>query len=160
MEKDFFTKPYDTALFAYAVLKRLGRGKVDTLEQRINSQKTQYLSQAFGVSPVYWFNLYLRGPYSPDLAHDLFKIKEKNIEIKTDKFIVEELESKFDNLKKFIEGKSLRDLELTATLHWLLRVAKFPLAKSKQKLVELKNTKPTEMVPVIRSVKELLKYTS
>ena len=157
LRNDFFAKPYDATLLTASILKRLGSGNVDSFEQRLKSQKIQYLAQIFGVSPIYPFNLYLRGPYSPDLAHDLFRIKEKNIEVKVDKFIAEDLEDRFNRLNNFIKGKSTRQLELIATLHWLLKIAKLSLIEAKRQLVEIKNVNHVEMKYTIQSVNEFIK---
>ena len=85
-----FKKAYDAVLFAASILKRLDSGDLETFEQRLKSQKVYYLAQVFGVSPAYNFNLYLRGPYSPGLAYDLFKLKENGIEVKSEEFVAEE----------------------------------------------------------------------
>ncbi|MFH1392437.1 MAG: hypothetical protein ABIG90_02020 [bacterium] len=77
METNIFKKQYDDTLLAYSVLKRLGAGNVNIFKERLKSQKIQYFAQLFEVSPVYVFNLYLRGPYSPDLAYDLYEIKKE-----------------------------------------------------------------------------------
>jgi len=95
-------KPYDVALLACGVLKRLGAGKLDTLKNRIETQKKQYFAQLFGVSPHYCYNLYWRGPYSPDLANDLFRVDEFNIEIKPDKFASQDKEEAFRSLQVFL----------------------------------------------------------
>lgn len=156
MEKNnIFTKPYDTVLFACSVLKRLGSGSVESFEQRLKSQKIQYFAQLFGVSPIYRFNLYLRGPYSPDLSHDLFLIKEKNIKIESNEFVVEDLENKFKKLKKFIANKNIRKLEIISTLHWLLKVAKIPQKEVIKRLVELKKATSEEVKYAFRTIKEL-----
>ena len=150
-----FTKPYDTAIFAYAVLKRLGCGKVDTFEQRLKSQKVQYFAQLFRVSPSYSFGLYLRGPYSSNLAHDLFIIREKSINVDVSKFIPEELEGRFIKLKKFISNKGTRELEIASTLHLLTKVAKINQVKARKKLKEWKEATDKEIKEAFNIVKDL-----
>jgi uncharacterized protein YwgA len=150
-----FKKVYDAALFAASVLKRLNSGNLETFEQRLKSQKIYYLAQVFGVSPAYNFNLYLRGPYSPDLAHDLFKLKEKNIEVKSDEFVAEELENKFKLLKEFVKGKTTRQLEIIATWHWLIKRAQFSFAEAKKKIIEMKDAKEDEIAFALECIKEL-----
>jgi len=154
-EKDIFKNSYDAAILAISVLKRLGCGKVNTFEQRLRSQKTQYLAQSFGVSPKYPFNLYLRGPYSPSLAFDLFKIEEKGIPTRDCKFASDELEDRFNQLKKFIGNKTTRQLELIATLHWFIKMVGLSPDQSKQKLVELKKASKEEVEFSFNSLKEI-----
>ena len=157
-EKNIFTKPYDAALFAYGVLRRLGSGNVDFFEQRLRSQKIQYFAQLFGISPPYAFNLYIKGPYSPDLTYDLFQIKKEGIKVKIGKFIPEELEKRFKYLEKFIEKKTDRQLEIMATLHWLLKVAGFSEAEAKKRLTEWKGANSDEINYTFNVIKNLKIY--
>jgi len=154
-EKDIFTKPYDVVLFVCGVLKKLRSGDIDSFEQRLRSQKIQYFAQLFGASPHYSFNLYIRGPYSPDLAHDLFQIKNKNIKVEQIEFIPKELKSRFLNLKQFIDGKSDRQLEIVATLHWLISIARLSELEAKKKLIDLKGVSADELKYAFKCVKEL-----
>ena len=150
-----FTKDKDAVLLMHSVLKRLGSGGVDTFEQRIKSQKTQYFAQLFGVSPPYKFNLYLRGPYSSLLADDLYQIERDSLKAKEEPFTPDELEDRFKKLKDFLLGKNNRQMEIVATLHWLLRVAKLEPNAAKVKLVELKEASPSEIKLAFESVKLL-----
>ena len=150
-----FKKAYDAVLFAASVLKRLNSGDLETFEQRLKSQKIYYLAQVFGISPVYNFNLYLRGPYSPDLAYDLFKLKEKVIEIKSEEFVAEELEENFKSLKDFVKGKTTRQLEVIATWHWLIKRAQFSFAEAKKKIIEMKDAKEDEISFASDSLKKI-----
>ena len=139
-----YRQPFDAALLAFSILKRLGVGEVDTFAHRLVSQKVQYLAQVFGVTPNYPFNLYVRGPYSPDLAHDLYRIQSQGLKPDTSAFIPEELEEKFSKLKVFIADKSPRQLELVASMHWLLNVSKFSTDEAKKMLAEWKGADETE----------------
>lgn len=149
------TKPYDAAIFAYTVLKRLGCGGVDTFEQRLESQKVQYFAQLFKVSPPYSFSLYLRGPYSSGLAHDLYAIRDGNIDVDVSKFIPEELEERFIKLKKFIDSMGIRELELASTLHLLVNVVKMDQIKAQEKLREWKSTTEKETREASNVIKDL-----
>ncbi len=53
-------------------------GDIDTstLSKRIESQKRAYFIREFGVSIPYYFSWYVHGPYSTDLARDLFAFEE------------------------------------------------------------------------------------
>lgn len=156
-EKVVFTKEYDAAILAFSVLKRLGSGGVSSFDERLKSQKIQYLAQLFGVSPGYAFGLYLRGPYSSDLARDLFKIREAKIEANQEKFVPEELEERFVTLEEFIKGKSLRDLELVTTLHLLLKINTSGEKEATKKLIELKEATPAEVESAFEAIKQIPK---
>ena len=150
------TKSYDTAIFAYTVLKRLGCGKIDTFEQRLKSQKVQYFAQLFRVSPSYSFSLYLRGPYSSDLAHDLFTIRdENNIDVDVSMFIPDELEERFIQLKKFIGEMGTRELEIASTLHLLVVIAKMNQVKARVKLKEWKGATENEIKEAFNKIENL-----
>lgn len=152
--KEKFTKPYDTAVFAYDVLRRLGSGKVSSFIERLLSQKTQYFAQLFGVSPAYQFGLYVRGPYSSDLAHDLFAMQlEKLPPLK--KFVSDELENRFRQLDKFLEGKDARSLEIISTLHWLMKVVGLTTKDAKTKLQQLKEATEIEYQKAIQSIEKI-----
>ena len=157
MKNNIFKNSYDSVILSYSVLKRLRSGKVDLLEDRIRSQKIHYLAQQFGVVPSYSYNLYIRGPYSPDLACDLYQIKNNSIETEIIDFVPHELEKRFERLKTFIKGKSNRELEVITTLHWLIEVANFPKNKAIEKLVELKNASKIEINYAFNSIKKICK---
>src|SRR3989338_10370231 len=94
----------DSALLAFSVLCKLGAGKVDTFANRLKSQKIQYLAQVFGVSPAYNFSLYIHGPYSPGLAHDLFTFNTEKHPDMSD-FVPDVLKERFKALSEFVKGK-------------------------------------------------------
>jgi len=153
-----FKNPYDKALFAYYILRRLNAGSVESFGDCLKSQKVQYFAQLFKVSPYYFFNLYLYGPYSPDLANDLFEIRKKDNDIKNikvDKLIPIELEKRFQQLKGFVENKNKKELEIVATLHWLLKIAGLSNEDAKRKFIELKNVNDKEIKFSFNEVKNL-----
>ena len=45
----------------------------DEFEDRLRMQKLVYLAGEFGLDHDYPYNMYLHGPYSPDLAKDYYK---------------------------------------------------------------------------------------
>ncbi|MEK6921840.1 MAG: hypothetical protein AABX82_08175 [Nanoarchaeota archaeon] len=152
MESPLFL-PRDQALFTLNLLRRLGHGSVGTFEERLKSQKCQYFAQSMGISPSYSFNLYLKGPYSPDLAHDLYTLKDSPSDVV--KFASTELEEKFNKLKSLLKDKSSRQLELCATLHWLLKIVGLNQPKAKQKLIEIKKASDAEFLYAIKEVSVL-----
>jgi uncharacterized protein YwgA len=56
-------------------------GVEDGLEGRLRLQKAALLLKHLGVAPFasYRFNLYVRGPYSPELARDYYSLTESDI---------------------------------------------------------------------------------
>lgn len=145
---------YDNLLYLYSVLKRLGCGDVNTFEQRLESQKVQYLAQLFGVSIRYNYNLYIRGPYSPNLSRDLYQIKEAKMKPMIDKFIPNELEKRFNDLKNFIKDMDARKLEIVVTLHWLIKVADLSKAQAIDRLKEWKQVNDGELKYSLNKLKK------
>ena len=137
-------KTFDEVSITCSVLKRLNASEIVKFDDRIKSQKVQYFAQIFGVSPIYSFNLYIRGPYSPDLAHDLYEVEKTGIKIPIEKFVSEEMEKRLSALREFLKEKTNRDLEIISTLHWLLKVVNLPKSLAELKLRELKNSTPEE----------------
>lgn len=135
---------YDKLLYLLSILKRLDCGDVDSFQQRFKSQKTQYFAQLFGVSFRYPFNLYIKGPYSPELARDLYLIKKEGFRAVISRFIPEELERRMAFLKKYIGDMNDRQMEIVATYHWLVKVAGLPAVNAKDKLKELKRVSDSE----------------
>ena len=139
-------KKEDDLLYVYSILRRLGGGEVNTFEQRLKSQKIQYFAQLFGLSLKYEYNLYLKGPYSPSLAHDLYFIKEKGIEpIKFD-FAVTRLAEKFTALSEYLEDMNGRQMELVSTYHWLRKVATLNKVEAEQRLILLKEANEKDVI--------------
>jgi uncharacterized protein YwgA len=57
-----------------AVLEELGISRnMFSFQQRLRLQKVIFLLQQYGLQTHWGFNWYLRGPYSPALAHELFE---------------------------------------------------------------------------------------
>jgi uncharacterized protein YwgA len=154
LKKEDFRLDIDEALLVYSVLKKLGSGSVATFNDRLKSQKVQYLAQAFGVSPTYGFSLYLHGPYSPALTHDLFIMAEKKVVPDLSDFIPDGLKERFETLKEFIKRKSTRDLELIATLH-LFKSLSWPKDKAVAKLKILKNATDEEIQMSFDQIKNI-----
>lgn len=145
----------DSALLAFSVLCKLGAGKVDTFANRLKSQKIQYLAQVFGVSPAYNFSLYIHGPYSPGLAHDLFTFNGANQSIDMSDFVPDVLKKRFKALSEFLKGKTPKQLELVTTLHLLIKLSYTPEA-AKKKLMEWKQASPDEVRESFSELKKIL----
>jgi uncharacterized protein YwgA len=146
----------DSALLAFSVLRKLDAGAVDTFEQRLRSQKVQYLAQAFGVSPAYGFSLYIHGPYSPALANDLFTIYERKIPTDPSKFIPDILNERFDRLSTFVKSKSNRELELISTAHLFINGLKYSELSTIKQLKDWKKASDKEVQACMESLKQIL----
>lgn len=93
---------------------------IETFEDRMRLQKLVYLAKHFGIDLEYNFTLYIRGPYSSELADDYYKIdREYDGEIPE---ILDELitEEKVDTFIEFVKDKDTEELELIATLLMVL----------------------------------------
>ncbi|MDD2260595.1 MAG: hypothetical protein PHO87_06340 [Acholeplasmataceae bacterium] len=145
----------DVSLFLCSVLKRLKAFKFETFDDRMKNQKYHYLSQLFQVSPKFNYNLYIKGPYSPDLSDTLFEIYRNKEQIPTDKFVINDLEFNFKKLQNFINNKNLRDLELVTTLYWLIHDAKYKKEEALIKLKEIKSVDEKEHNKSIKLLEEL-----
>lgn len=115
------SRPLKEVLFSIAVLKKLKKANISTLNNRIKCQKMIYLSSRLGISPRYFFNLYIHGPYSPDLASDLYELSDRFAEVVPAEFISEETEEAFEKLKNVVSEITPRELEVVSTLDFFRR---------------------------------------
>ncbi len=95
---------------------------VNSFDHRLKLQKLVYIAKSLGVPKLeYDFNLYLRGPYSPELADDYYNLVE-SVGICEDE--VETLLSNeaFRKFAELVNGKDGLWLEIAATLIELKKV--------------------------------------
>lgn len=65
----------DSRRLLSAVSKAVGRDlNVSEFEDRLTLQKGCYILNSWGFGPMYKFSLYIRGPYSSDLADDYYEV--------------------------------------------------------------------------------------
>jgi uncharacterized protein YwgA len=83
----------------------------DDFISRLRMQKYVYLSSFLGFDLGYEYNLYLRGPYSPALAEDYYRLKEGSKWAKLPIPVVN-----FDKFAKLVRGKDHRWLEIASTI--------------------------------------------
>ncbi|MFO7966519.1 MAG: hypothetical protein R6U44_02855 [Archaeoglobaceae archaeon] len=123
---------------------------IDSFESRLKLQKYVYLAGTlFGMKLNYPFNLYIRGPYSPKLADDYYKLNSfkgnlSNASYNTDKF------KKF---KDFVSGRTPKELEVIATILYLWKTNERLLetgAYSEEKINKL-------IVEKVRDLKDIKK---
>ncbi len=80
---------------------------VRLFNNRLKLQKFVFLAKQYGIDLGYNFNLYIRGPYSPLLAEDYYRLSEEIEPIRV------ELP---DDFLRLIKNKSERWLELASTV--------------------------------------------
>lgn len=91
---------------------------IDKFDSRIRMQKYVYIAKEFfGIDLDYNFSLYIRGPYSSDLADDYYSIGGFTSGNLPDSIIDME---KFKEFEKFVkEHNKIADLEVITTIHFL-----------------------------------------
>lgn len=73
----------DRRLRLYAYLRGLvGTPDISSLSHRIELQKIVYFMREFGLNLPYSFSWYVFGPYSTDLARDLFEFQQFSSEVR------------------------------------------------------------------------------
>jgi uncharacterized protein YwgA len=113
----------DKILGLGGILSRVGNFQsnafVTSFEARLIFQKTIYLLQAFGLYLGFDFSWYLRGPYSPLLAHYGYEIAKTNKPIPVVKFADPQSEKKFEEFLEFLgsEKENAGRLEILASIH-------------------------------------------
>lgn len=105
------------------ILRRVGNfdatSFVSSFDARLIFQKTIYLMQAFGLYLGFDFSWYLRGPYSPMLAHCGYAIAKTNKPIPFAKFAESQSENRFEGFLEFLgpEKDNVEWLEILASIH-------------------------------------------
>lgn len=118
-----------------ACFKALGfRPKIDEFEHRLIIQKAVYLLQLKGVKTGFDYNLYARGPYSPDLAREFFEQRKQFERLETSAKLSSSERQIVQELKELFELKPSM-LEVAATY------AFFAFQEGQDPLTALKNVK-------------------
>ena len=107
------------------LLRRVGNFNPDSFEKsfkdRLIFQKTIYLLQSFNIYLGFHFSWYIRGPYSPVLAKEGYKLIKKSDQTPNVKFLEESSERQFQKFITFL-GERNNDaewLETLASIHFL-----------------------------------------
>lgn len=87
--------------------------KIDSFNSRLKLQKYVYLSNSFGFDLDYPHSMYIRGPYSPPLADDYYKLHENKEYLKLASNV--ELDDNRERFIKLVRGKSEDWLEIAST---------------------------------------------
>jgi len=88
---------------------------IEKFEHRLMLQKYVFISKFFGFNHGYSYSIYLRGPYSPALADDYYKLAD--FYSSYDEDYTKELEGlNTEKFLKVIAGKDGKWLEIAATI--------------------------------------------
>lgn len=110
------------------ILKSVGNFDPSAFKSSFNYrmilQKTIYLLQEFDLNIGYFYNWYIRGPYSPALTRDAYKMAKRFEDLPPVKFVDPEDESRFKQFLFFIKPKAGDHtyLEKIASIHFLFRM--------------------------------------
>ena len=119
----------------------------DSLEDRLKMQKAVFLLRHLKVKPFrnYDFNMYLRGPYSPELASDYYRLEG-----------VEPVEGADVEIIKWFVSHKPRWLEIASSILWIKEAC--PRSKPKEIYSILTLSKPwvgeKEFRRILRELKE------
>jgi uncharacterized protein YwgA len=106
---------------AIACFKELGfKPKLDKFEDRLIAQKIVYLLQLKGVKTEFNYDLYVRGPYSPDLTKELYDHRQEFENLKTDVVLSKKESKAIQEMKELFELKPGL-LEVAATYAFLVK---------------------------------------
>ncbi len=99
-----------------AFIRMLGNRNIhkfnpDDFISRLRLQKYVYLAKFFDIDLGYKYNLYLRGPYSPTLAEDYYKLSEERLA----GAMFREM-ANFDDFADLVRGKDHKWLEIATTI--------------------------------------------
>lgn len=122
------------------LLKRIGDFNVNSWNDRVVAQKLVYLIQyGLGDNLRYPFNLYVHGPYSPQLADDLYKLGNTR-KVATVRYKSKEMDEKFERFVRLLGNnkKNANCLELVATMIHIHRTQKIDESQILEKVKRLK----------------------
>lgn len=88
---------------------------IDEFDDRLRMQKLVYLAGKFGFDHGYSYNMYLHGPYSPELADDYYEDEFSTVLDEPRVSLAFDLISFLD----LVENKTIEWLEVAATAHSL-----------------------------------------
>lgn len=83
---------------------------INNFDDRLKLQKYVFIGKFFGFNHDYHYNLYIRGPYSSDLADDYYDIYRENVEL----ILPNDID--VNSFFLLIQGKTIDWLESAATM--------------------------------------------
>ncbi len=121
---------------------------ITNFKNRVKLQKYVYLSKSFGFDFDYSHSMYIRGPYSPQLADDYYKLHENKEYQKLASNV--ELDDNRERFIKLVWGKSEEWLEIASTFLMIWE-------RYKDKEFAIKATKETKPWTNRANIKEATK---
>ena len=123
---------------------------VNRFNHRLKLQKYVYLARRYGIDLGYRYNLYIRGPYSPELADDYYSVRvgmpEEHVDVP-------------ENFFRLVKGKSERWLELAATL--VMIKERYPDISDEEMIDIVIGNKPFATPEELKNIlKKLKKYNA
>lgn len=123
------------------ILNHLGVGhEINTVEQRMETQKAIYLAQSMGVELGYSYGWYLKGPYSPSLTRDYYELdataEEDFAQGRNLKGRVRDI---LDRLAELIDDRPAQLsrahwLELLASIRYLIRESGYTEERARERI--------------------------
>lgn len=131
----------DVYVLAGLVKRVYPKFDIKKFEYRFKLQKFVFLLRSYGLNLGYPFSLYIKGPYSPELARDAFQIEDWD-KIQLRKFEDTQQEAQFENFMNFLQSKKDDEgwLECSSTI-LLLRESN-PSSKKDELIGSLLHIKP------------------
>lgn len=127
------------------ILDHLDVGQeINTVEQRLETQKAIYLAQSMGVELGYSYGWYLKGPYSPSLTRDYFELDATaEDDFVEGRSLKDRVRGILDQLKHLIDDRDVplsraHWLELLASIRYLIRESGFSEERAKARIQQLK----------------------
>lgn len=121
-------------------LKGLGFAfDVNSFDHRVMLQKYVFIARFLGWNHDYPYNIYIRGPYSPDLAKDYYKINISPASLEEDRNCLDGLDKK--RFAQTIQEKNIEWLEVGTTMLSIYNNVKDKVEEDKIALLLLERTK-------------------
>jgi len=143
-----------------ACFKEIGfKPKINEFQDRLVIQKAVCLLDLMGLQPGHTFSLYVRGPYSPDLANDLYNHQEAVQNLKSSCTLSKNEREKMLKVYDLSNHLEPKLLEIMATYSFLWKKMNMSARKA---LIYLKKLKPypeTQIVVGVSRAKQLLPPT-
>jgi uncharacterized protein YwgA len=129
---------------------------IDEFQDRLIAQKVNCLLNLSGVKTGYECNLYIRGPYSPDLADALFTNKEHVEKLQTDVSLTNDEKQKVRELKSIFDTNASH-LEIGSTYAYLTLKDRMPPLDAMRKVKAMKSFFTESQIAVgVSKAKEFL----
>lgn len=117
---------------------------------RLRLQKYVFIAGFFGFKHDYNYNMYIKGPYSVELADDYYELSRRNI------LPEREIEFNKEKFVYFVRDRDSRWLEVAATVLSLMKKYKGSIPDEKLEDTIINLTKSIKPFASTKSIKEIL----